>query len=134
MKHLQSFIAVFNEQVQNTERSKVWIGEVRSCLDAVKSTIKERKKHVFIATQVKSKLNKLREAGQDHACDSFIRDFSVLYKSCVEYLDKWTSLFCEFECFDWMLLSQTTKWENVGPGLQYLYQKNVSIEEAKLLD
>ena len=49
LKHLQSFIAVFNEQVQSIERSKAWIGEVRSCLDAVKSTIKERKKaHVHI--------------------------------------------------------------------------------------
>ena len=134
LKHLQSFIAVFNKQVQNIERSKASIGEVRSCLDAVKSTIKERKKHMFISTQIKSKLNKLREEGQDQACDSFIRDVPVLYKSCVEYLDKWTSLFYEFECFDWMLLSQTTKWENVEPCLEYLQQKNVSIDEAKLFD
>ena len=47
LKHLQSFIAVFNEQVQNIERSKASIGEVRSCLDAVKSTIKKRKNYVF---------------------------------------------------------------------------------------
>ena len=45
LKHLQSLIAVFNEQVENIERSKASIGGVRSCLDAVKSTIKERKKH-----------------------------------------------------------------------------------------
>ena len=43
LKHLQSFIAAFNEQVQNIERTKASIGEVRSCLDAVKSTIKEKK-------------------------------------------------------------------------------------------
>ena len=42
LKHLQSFIAVFNEQVQNIEQSKASIGKVRSCLDAVKSTIKEK--------------------------------------------------------------------------------------------
>jgi len=70
LKHLQSFIAVFNEQVlngQNFERSKESIGEDRSCLDAVKSTIKERKKHMFISTHIKSKLNELKEEGQDHA-------------------------------------------------------------------
>ena len=131
---MQSFIAVFNEQVENIQRSKAPIGEVRSCLDAVQSTIIERKKHMFISTQVKSKLNKLREEGQDHASDSFIGDVSVLYKSFVEYLDKWTSLFYEFECFDWMLLLQTTKWENVEPSLEYLQPKNVCIDETKLFD
>ena len=67
LKHLQSCIAIFNEQVQNIERSKASIYEFRSCLDAVKSTIKERKKHMFISPQIKSELNKLREEGQDHA-------------------------------------------------------------------
>ena len=56
LKHFQSFIAVFNEQVQNIRT----VGEVISCLDDVKSTIKERKKNIFISTQIKSKLNKLR--------------------------------------------------------------------------
>ena len=89
---------------------------------------------MFLSTQIKSKLNKLREEGHDHPCDFFIRDVSVLYKSCVEYLDKWTSLFYELECFDWMLLSQTAKWENAEPCLEYLHQKNVFIDETKLFD
>ena len=89
---------------------------------------------MFISTLIKSKLSKLREESQDHACDSFIRGVSVLYKSCVEYLDKWTSLFYKFECFDWMLLSQTTKWKNIELCLEYLHQKNVFIDEAKLFD
>ena len=33
-----------------------------------------------------------------------------------------------------MLLSQTTKWENVESCLEYLRQKNVSIDETKLFD
>ena len=89
---------------------------------------------MFILTQIKSKLNKLKEEDQDHACDSFIRDVSVLYKFFVEYLDNGLVHFYEFECFDWMPLSQTTKWENVEPCLGYLHQKNVSIDEAKLFD
>ena len=47
----------------------------------------------------------------------------------------YSSLFYEFECFDWMLLSQITKWVNVEPTcLEYLHQKTVSIDEAKLFD
>ena len=123
LKHLQSFVAVFDEQVQNIERSKASVIEVRSCLDVVKSTIKERQKQMFISTQVKSKLGKLREEGQDHECDLFISDVSVLYQSCVEYLDKWTTLFEEFQCFDWMLLLQTVTWEKIKPCVEYLLQK-----------
>ena len=48
LKHLRSFVAVFNEQVQNIERSKAAVIEVRSCLDVVKSTIKERQKQIFL--------------------------------------------------------------------------------------
>jgi len=27
-------------------------------------------------------------------------DVSVLYKSCISHLAKWTTLFAEFKCFD----------------------------------
>ena len=79
---------------------------------------------MFISTQVKSKLGKLREESQDYECDLFISDVSVLYQSCVEYLDKWTTLFEEFQCFNWMLLLQTVKWEKIEPCVEYLLHKN----------
>ena len=85
LKHLQSFVVVLNEQVQNIEQSKASINEVRSSLNAVKSTVEKRSKQMFISTQIKSKLSELRE-GKAHECDLFESDVSVLYKSCVEYL------------------------------------------------
>ena len=83
LKHLQSFVVIFYEQVQNIERSTASTTEVKACLDAVKSTIEERQKQLFISTQIKSKLSKLREDGHDHECDLFISDVSALYESCV---------------------------------------------------
>ena len=133
LKHLQSFVAVFNEQVQNIVQSKASIDEVRSSLNAVKSIVEKRSKQMFISTQIKSKLSECREEGKAHECDLFESDVSVLYKSCVEYLEKWTALFTEFECFDWMLLLQT-KWEHLEPCIEYLYQKNVGVDKAKLFD
>ena len=87
LKHLQSFVAVFNKQVQNIEQSKASINEVRSSLNAVKSTVENRSKQMFISTQIKSKLSELREEGKGDGCDLFESDVSVLYKSCVEYLE-----------------------------------------------
>jgi len=49
--------------------------------------------------QVKSALRKFSE-NKDHDCDSFMLDVSVLCKSCVSHLVKWTTLFAEFKCFD----------------------------------
>ena len=134
LKHLHSFVAVFNEQVQNIEQSKASINEVRSSRNAVKSTVEKRSKQMFISTQIKSKLSERREEGKAHECDLFESDVSVLYKSCVEYLEKWTALFTEFECFDWMLLLQIAKWEHLEPCIEYLHQKNVVVDEAKLFD
>ena len=98
LKHLQSFNAVFNEQVQNIERSKASIGEVRSCLNAVKSTIKERKKHMLLSRQIKSKLNQLREEGQDHACDSFLWD-AFAWNTWINGLDCFTNLNALIGCY-----------------------------------
>ena len=134
LKYLQSFVTVFNEQVQNIEQSKASINEVRSSLNAVKSTVEKRSKQMFISTQIKSKLSELREEGKAYECDLFESDVSVLYKSCVKYLEKWTALFTEFKCFDWMLLLQITKWEHLEPCIEYLHQKNVGVDETKLFD
>jgi len=54
-----------------------------------------------MSSQVKSALRKFSE-GKDHDCDSFMSDISVLYKSCVSHLAKWTNFFAEFKCFDYI--------------------------------
>jgi len=59
----------------------------------------KRDNQMGISSQVKSTLSKFSE-GEDHDCDSFMSEVSVLYKSCVSHLAKWTTLFAEFKCFD----------------------------------
>ena len=54
---------------------------------------------MWISIQVKTALKKFSEV-KDHACDSFMSDVSVLYKSCVLHLSEWTTLCAEFKCFD----------------------------------
>jgi len=58
----------------------------------------KRDNHMYISSRVKSALRKFSE-GKDHDCNSFMSDVSVLYKSCVSYLGKWTT-FAEFQSFD----------------------------------
>jgi len=43
-------------------------------------------------------------------------DLSVLYKSCVAHLAKWTTLFAKFKCFDLdFFVCKKTECENVEP-------------------
>jgi len=91
---------LIDEQVQNIEKSKASIAEFVSCFATVKARIQERQSDIHIKpSQVKSAIRKLRE-GKDHDCDLFMSDVSVLYKSCVAHLAKWTTLFAGFECCD----------------------------------
>jgi len=64
----------------------------------------------------------------------FMSDVSSLYDSCVAYLYEWTNSFAEFKCFDWMLLSNAKEWANVEPCVNYLAEKKVDIDDAKLFD
>jgi len=93
-------VVAFIEQVQNIEKSKASLVEVVSCFATVKARIQERQADVqYISSQVKLARRKFSE-GKDHDCDSFMSDVSVLYKSCISHLAKWTTLFAEFKCFD----------------------------------
>ena len=90
-------MVAFIEQDQNTEKSKALIVEAVSCFATVKARIQERQSDVaYISSQVKSALRKFSE-GRDHDCDSFMSDVSVLYKSCVSHLARWTTLFAEYK-------------------------------------
>ena len=89
---------------------------------------------MFVSAQVKSKLTELREEGKERECDLFVSDVSSLYDSCVAYLDEWTTLFAEFRCFDWTLLSEIKEWDKIESCMRYLAEKNVDIDDTKLFD
>jgi len=80
LRHLQSFLVVFIEQVQIIEKSKASIVEIVSCFATVKARIQKRRPDVHMSSQVKSALRKFSE-GKDHGCDSFMSGTSVLYES-----------------------------------------------------
>jgi len=55
----------------------------------------------IVNSEVKSALRKLRlREGKDRDCALLMSDVSVLCKSCVVHLTKWTTLFAEFKCFE----------------------------------
>jgi len=70
LRHMQSFVVAYIEQVLKIEKSKASIVEVVSCFATVKARIQERQSDVqCISSQVKSALRKFSE-GKHHDCDS----------------------------------------------------------------
>jgi len=67
-----------------------------------------------ISSQVNSALRNFNE-GKDHDRDSFMSDVSVLYKSCVSHLAKWTLCLLNLNALTRFFRLQTTKWENDEP-------------------
>jgi len=65
LRHLQSFVVAFIEQVQNIEKSKASVVEVVSFSATLKARIQERQSDVLYTSQVKSALRKFSE-GKDH--------------------------------------------------------------------
>ena len=48
LRHLQSFVVVFIEQVQNIEKSKASVVEVISCFATVKARLQERQSDLHV--------------------------------------------------------------------------------------
>lgn len=136
--HLQSVVCIFHETVAKIERSKNSVIEILECLFSVGNILKNRQSQQFVSIKVKSMLKNLRDNGFSHKADEFMTDVSILYSSCEEYLNMWTTSLKEFNCFQWITLARSgcskPDWEMVESSLLYLLEKNIKIDDAKLFD
>jgi len=71
---------------------------------------------MYISSQLKSALRKFSE-GKDHDCDSFMSDVSVLYKSSVSRLAKWTTWFAECKM---LWLDSSVCKQLIGKRMKYV--------------
>ena len=85
LRHLQSFVVAFIEQVQIIEKSTASVFEVVSYFATVKARIQERQSHV---SRYQAKLNQHLENSAKARIMTLI------------HLVKLTTLFAEFKCFD----------------------------------
>jgi len=84
---------------------------------------------MYVSSQVKSALTNSEKRARI-VTDLLMSDVSVLYKSCVAYLDKWTTYLLNFNAL-------TKRFCCNGKMLNYVNStclRNVSIDEAKLFD
>ena len=136
--HLHSVVCIFHETVAKIDRSKNSVIEILECLSSVGNIVKKRQSQQFVSIKVKSMLKNLRENGFSHKANDFMTEVSILYSSCADYLNMWTTSLKEFDCFQWITLARSgcskLDWEMVESSLLYLPEKNIKIDDAKLFD
>ena len=132
--HMQSLMSVFHSHIEEIERENNSLIEVISCLKSVQSVLKCRAQEGFMSLKVKQLLAELRRDGQDDLCDAFCSQVTLLYTTCLEYLEMWTTPLEEFSGFAWMALTDTLNWDEAQSAVLYLNEKSIQVDDSKCFD
>lgn len=134
---LHSLISIFQEKIEAVQQEMASITEIRSYIKSLEKTLQDRLNGSFIPLSVKTELRKIREKGFHEECDQFSQEILALYSSCLEYLRKWTAPLAEFQCFEWLNLTEDSanmSFEDLQESLVYLQEREVVIDDLKLFD
>jgi hypothetical protein len=134
---LHSLMSVFHFKIEGAQKEMISILEVVSYIKALKKSLEDRLEEKFISFKVRSILREVRGKGLDDKCDDFISEVTSVYSSCLDYLNKWTTNLEEFKCFEWTNFGKElaeAKFEDVLPGVSYLQERGIVIEDDKLFD
>jgi hypothetical protein len=88
----------------------------------------------FLSLKTQEILSKGEKDGLEKKVDLFMKEASLLYKMCFEYLQKWTVSFNESDCFRWTNLSQTLSFGDVQSAIKYLRDRDLIVYDVKCFD
>jgi len=132
--HMHSLMSVFQSHIEKIERENNSLLEVMKCLKSVQSVLRCRAHAGLMPLKVKELLAKLRRDGLDDRCDAFCSQVTLLYTTCLEYLEMWTVPLEEFNGFAWMALTESPTWGEVVASLSYLKERKVRVDDSKCFD
>lgn len=86
----------------------------------------------FIPLKVRELLGKCTPENQE----AFREDVKIMYRTCIQYLDKWTTSLSDFKVFNWIQLkkSELIEFEKLVDSVVYMKGKGVVIDDVKLFD
>jgi hypothetical protein len=128
---VHSQMPVFQKAILMIEKEKNSVAEVHKILLGVVEAMKNRREAKFLSLTIKSMLSKVLDTS---ARKQFDDDITSFYETCVIYLEKRTSNFSSFQCFQWMLLDKSPEWSDIEDALTFLQTKNIIIDDTYLFD
>ncbi|KAK1881409.1 Virion host shutoff protein [Dissostichus eleginoides] len=132
--HMHSLMSAFHTHIQDMEKEKNSIMEVKKIMNSIHTILFERKSNNCMSLKVKGLLAQKRSDGLGKEYDQFCADVQGLYSTCLEYLEKWMTPMEEFSTFTWMDLSEPPEWNDVEACIKFLGEKGVVIDDVKCFD
>lgn len=96
---MHSLMSVFHSHIEEVESESNSLLEVMNCLISVQSVLRYRAQNGLMSLKVRNLLKTLRRDGLDDRCDAFCSQVSLLYSTCLEYLEMWIVPLDEFNGF-----------------------------------
>lgn len=115
------------------EKEENSILEVLSIIQEVATSLRNIYDSKFLPFCVQNLIKKLRNKGEDKACNKFIESALSVYHAAEMYLTKWTKLLLEFQVFEWLNFKANHEldYEEVEKSVIFLKSKKVEIDDNK---
>lgn len=99
---VQSLISIFFDKMKALEGQENSVLEILSIIREVLEPLQDIYDSKFLLFMVKNQLDKLRNEGQDKACDKLFKLVMLAYQRAEAYSAKWTESLLESEVFEWL--------------------------------
>lgn len=129
---LHSIMHVFQIHIKKIEQEKMTVIEVLETINTIKRVLSEKELQQFLPLKVKDIFKK--NDTEHNQITAMKKKLLNVYTRCIEYLNKWTRQFGEFDSFQWMSLGLVPTWDDFEKVLIYLKIKKISIDENKMFD
>ncbi|XP_046746421.1 uncharacterized protein LOC124411372 [Diprion similis] len=130
---IHSIMHTVHSKIQKLEKSDNSVLETRSILASITKSLDDRIKESFVPLNVQRIINK-EDQNTKQESKKCTHDF---YKEIKTYIEEWMKPLKQFEKFDWMFLQKinnNTEWTLIEDTVLYLKDKNIDIDDAKLID
>ncbi|XP_070515361.1 protein FAM200A-like [Cardiocondyla obscurior] len=130
---IHSIMHILHSKIEKLEKSDNSILETRNILTFITKSLNNRINEIFLPLKVQNILNN-QDENTKNECIKCCMDF---YNKIKTYIENWIKPLNEFEKFDWMFLpnlTENTPWTVVENTVLFLQEKNIIINETKLLD
>lgn len=129
---VHSLMSIFQPRILEIETESNSILDVARILRDTQELLCSRANTNFLPLKVRELLGKCTPEKKE----TFLEDVKILYRTCIQYLDKWTTPLADFKVFDWIQLkkSELIDFEKLVDSVIYMKGKGVVVDDVKLFD
>lgn len=130
---VHSIMHILHSKIEKLEKSDNSVLETRNILGSITKSLDDRIKESFVPLSIRSILNKHDE----NIKQEFKNCTLSFYNEIKTYIEDWNQPLQQFDKFDWMFLpniNEKTQWAVIEDTIAFLKDKNIAIDDTKLID